>query len=111
MYSDALVQRVRRLLEQGNLSQRAVARKLGLSHGVINRIAKGFRPSRRQTTTYFRLSPNHLLGEPVRCRGCGGLVYQPCLLCRARAHKRQLQEARRRRALDLVNRSNPRRVA
>jgi Helix-turn-helix len=83
MLSPAKVEEVRRLLVRGNVSQRQIAKLLGVSRGSVNAIASGKRPD----------YPVRELDEddircwlpPVRCNGCGGMVYAPCRLCRLRA--------------------------
>jgi hypothetical protein len=87
MLSPAKVEEVRRLLARGNVSQREIARELDISRGSVNAIASGRRPD----------YPVKELDEddircwlpPVRCSGCGGMVYAPCRLCRVRAAKRE----------------------
>ena len=83
MLSPAKVEEVRRLLVRGNVSQRQIAKLLDVSRGSVNAIASGKRPD----------YPVKELDEddircwlpPVRCNGCGGMVYAPCRLCRLRA--------------------------
>ena len=68
---------------RGDVSQRQIARELEISRGSVNAIASGKRPD----------YPVKELDEddircwlpPVRCSGCGGMVYAPCRLCRVRA--------------------------
>lgn len=81
------VREVERLLAEGQLSQRKIARVVGVSRGVIGLIARGERPdySARQQDQ-AELVP---LGPIERCPGCGGRVYVPCRLC----HVRKLQAA------------------
>ena len=87
MLSPAKVEEVRRLLERGAISQRQIARELGISRGSVNAIASGKRPD----------YPVKELDEddircwlpPVRCSGCGGMVFAPCRLCRVRAVQRE----------------------
>jgi hypothetical protein len=82
MIQPAMVSQVRRLLGQGDLSQRKVAKMTGVSRGTISRIASGKRPD-------YRLPPDEeesdaASGPPERCGGCGGMVTMPCRLCRVR---------------------------
>lgn len=75
---------VKRLLDEGGLSRRAIARRTGVSRGSVNAIANGERG-------LFAFDPKDLDGPvreavATRCPGCGGLVYMPCVLCEARAH-------------------------
>ena len=120
MLSAAMVREIRRLLEAGRLSQRQIARKLGVSRGVVSAIALGRRPAELQRRVCQARcaaanrcgggacrcgaegSPascpaasanvaDYYAGQlPRRCRGCGGTVYMPCVLCATRAwHQRQ----------------------
>lgn len=90
MYSDAIILEIRRRLEEGRLSWRAIGRQLGVSRGVVGNVAKGLRGV--QTTPMVQKQeskPQEPL--PSRCRGCGGMVYKPCRLCRTRAHQRRMR--------------------
>ena len=78
-----LVLEIRALLDAGELSQRAIATKLGVSRGVVGAIATGKRPligAVPQGDPWEGVSA----ALPTRCRGCGGMVYAPCRLCRVR---------------------------
>lgn len=76
---------VKRLLDDGDLSRRAIAEQTGVSRGSVNAIANGERG-------LHGAEPDDLIEIPFRstvaerCRGCGGLVYMPCVLCQARVH-------------------------
>lgn len=87
MISVDRIQEVRRLLAaQPAISQRTIARITGVSRATIGAVAAGRRPD-------YPLRPRadeddeRPQGPPERCRGCGGLVYMPCRLCRVRAIK------------------------
>jgi hypothetical protein len=86
--AQAVVEEIRHLLDEGAISQRKIARHLGVSRGTVNAIAQGKRPDgmgRRDEAEDF-LSP---VGPPRRCPGCGGMVLMPCLLCHVRAMRHQ----------------------
>jgi hypothetical protein len=93
MLSAALVLEIRRLLDEGRLSQRAIARKLSVSRGTVGNIASGRRGLHGGDEDREQIGD-----EPPavarRCGGCGGLVYEPCLLCRAREFRRRAEEIR-----------------
>lgn len=84
MIAETMVKEIRHLLATGKLSQRTIARQLGVSRGTVNAIALGKRPDygpdRREPTDVL---PR--IGPPRRCPGCGGKVLMPCLLCHVRA--------------------------
>lgn len=87
MLPRVLVLEVKRLLDEGNLSRRAIAAQTGVSRGSVNAIANGERG-------LHGAEPDGLDGDaPVRdlvatrCPECGGLVFMPCVLCEARRHR------------------------
>ena len=102
MIAVAIVDQVKDLLARGELSQRTIARRLGISRGTVHAIAAGKRSDR-----VGRLQPKlgdgghessvGLLadfivpaGLHLRCPGCGGKVQMPCLAC----YVRSLQQKR-----------------
>jgi len=87
MIAPAVVDEIKRLLDHGSLSQRKIARRLGVSRGTVNAIALGkrrVRPARSGSDPDDFVPPS---GPLVRCPICGGLVKAPCLACRVRARK------------------------
>ncbi len=88
MLDQAQVEWVVQLLAEGSLSQRRIALLTGVSRGTIGAIASGRRAPdlARMPTDY---EPQIDEGPPVRCRGCGGMVYMPCLLCHVRGLARR----------------------
>ena len=93
MISFDVADEIERLLGEGNISQRKIAARLGVSRGTVNAIARGKRPDyrarRRQRDDDF-IAPS---GPVARCPTCGAKVVMPCLACRVRA----LQASRRQR--------------
>jgi len=87
-----VVQEVRRLLDEDDLSQRKIAAKLGISRGTVDAIASGRRgiygrePDREQSDLPC------LELTPQRCHGCGARVYMPCVLCRARQYRHRQKQ-------------------
>lgn len=73
---------IERLLVDPALSQRQIAKMVGVSRATVAGIANGTRPD------YASRTARNFLEEPsgplVRCPGCGGRVYSPCHLCRIR---------------------------
>ena len=86
MISQLAVEQIQRLLAERRLSQRKIARTVGVSRGTVGSIAKGHRPRIHRSEDALG-DPCRPLGPPRRCRGCGGLVFMPCLLCRVRELK------------------------
>ncbi len=86
MVPQGKVNEVRRLLADGRLSQRGIARLTGVSRGTVGAIASGRRPD------YPRERPNgdqwpDVWGPLERCPACGSRVYMPCRACAARSLK------------------------
>ena len=77
--------KVSRLLAEDKLSHRKIALLTGVSRGTIGAIASGKRPDYQRLRHDRELDPLEPAGPPERCPGCGGKVYHPCLLCRARS--------------------------
>lgn len=105
MIGVGMVAEIRRLLAEGQLSQRKIAKLTGISRATIGAIASGRRPDYepRQADDLF----DRPQGPPRRCRNCGGLVYLPCKLCRVRQWKSE-EEAQRRSSIGEDDRCNPR---
>lgn len=81
----AKVQEIRRLLNEGQLSQRKIAAKLGVSRGTVGALATGRRGDYGREPT----EAEPTAGPPRRCATCGMLVYLPCVYCRAVAFRRR----------------------
>ncbi len=85
MIAEAVVEKVRHLLADGALSQRKIARRLGISRGTVNAISQGRRPDYSQEDAAEVENFPFPQGLPRRCPGCGGMVQMPCLLCYVRS--------------------------
>jgi hypothetical protein len=81
MIARETVEQIQRLLAEGNVSQRGIARLMGVSRGTVNAIAQGKRREPRPAKPEEEDLP---CGPPQRCPTCGGFVYMPCRLCRVR---------------------------
>ena len=90
MIPPSVVQEVRRLLAEGKLSYRKIAKVAGVSRGSVSLIASGKRPDYKPRQEPAVEVP---LGPPERCPNCGALVYMPCRLCRLRAFLARLKAA------------------
>ncbi len=111
MLADSVVSEIHRLLSEGRLSRRAIARQIGVSRGSVNLIANGQREAREGQPDERRRQKR---GLARRCRQCGGLVYLPCLLCRARTYQRRAEVTRllaaaggRRQSLKCLSQAKP----
>jgi len=102
MIAPEVVDRIRRMLDQGEVSQRGIARRLGVSRGTVNAIALGRRPDsgalRRREEDEIP-APS---GPPRRCPECGALVLMPCVACRVRAIRVRRHPSRQTRARTAV---------
>ena len=83
----ATVQEIRRLLDEGQLSQRKIAAKLKVSRGTVGSIASGRRGLFGREPEAERSELCSLDLPPERCPGCGAMVYMPCVLCRTRKYQ------------------------
>jgi len=81
MIATETIREIQRLLERGELSQRKIARRLGVSRGTVNSVANGTHAQRnaRRARRFERFDPPQ--GPPRRCTSCGRLVQMPCLAC------------------------------
>jgi len=91
MLKRAMVRQVERLLARG-LSQRRVARVLGISRTTVQTIAQGRHPTQQgkgQSNGAIENEPADcgLEGELGRCPGCGRRVFLPCLACQVESAK------------------------
>jgi predicted XRE-type DNA-binding protein len=89
MLSAALVEEIDRLLHEGELSQRKIARCLGVSRGTVSAIASGRRGLFGREPADDDSADRRGCSIPVRCPRCGYRIYLPCLICRTRDHRRQ----------------------
>jgi len=80
MIAEEKIREAEIMLARGKMSQREVAKRTGLSRGMISLIARGKRTIQVKTVDPDLL-PESENCPPVRCLGCGAMVYMPCLLC------------------------------
>jgi hypothetical protein len=82
MIASEVIREIERLLQRGELSQRRIAAKVGVSRGTVGAVASGEHAQRnaRRTAHHERFEPPR--GLPRRCPSCGRLVQMPCLACR-----------------------------
>ena len=91
MLAQTTVKEVERLLAQGNLSHRQIARLAGVAEHRWERSPPA--NARLRGALLARLRELAPPGPLARCPGCGGLVHTPCRLCRVRKIKAEQQEA------------------
>jgi len=88
----ALVADVHRLHATGQYTQRAIARKTGVSRGSVATIVSGRRPDYQALRAAKQAAdaeqPPSLNGPRSHCDECGCTVTQPCVACRAKAAQR-----------------------
>jgi hypothetical protein len=108
MLSLAMVEEIRRLLEEGELSQRKIAATLGVSRGTVGAIASGKRGIYGSEPDPENPDLLSLDLPPERCSGCGAMVYMPCVLCQAQKYIRRRRELAK---ISLAARFEHRRVA
>jgi hypothetical protein len=94
MLARSLVDEIASLLIQGELSQRQIAIRLGVSRGTVSAIARGDRVLNGKEATNGQSA---MLGgsSPKRCPRCGYRIYIPCLVCRTRQHREREKTLRR----------------
>jgi len=95
MLPQSVIDAIRELLAQGDLSQRKIALRLGVGRGTVAAVASG----RRKDHVPPRPDEDDELPQrgPVgRCPSCGGWVHLPCRLCLARQRiaRRRLHQRR-----------------
>ncbi len=88
-----LVEEVRQLLDEGQLSQRKIAAQLRVSRGTVSALANGKRGLYGREPDPFG-DLNHSVSPPERCPGCGARVFLPCVLCRVREHTARQQASK-----------------
>ena len=77
MINNSIIQKIQTLLKQGKMSQRQIAKHIGVSRGTVQAVAKG----KRTLTIAKTVSWVAPTGLPKRCPQCGGHVRMPCLAC------------------------------
>jgi hypothetical protein len=80
MLPTSVVLEINRLLHEGRLSIRQIAKQVGVSRDTVSALASGRRGLRGRDTEAKRAlhTPNSL---PARCPECGYRVFLPCLIC------------------------------
>lgn len=81
MIKNDVIKRINQLVKRGKLSQRQIAKNVGVSRGTVHAVAKGRRlehdPNAMKKTSIWVIPS----GRPKRCPHCGSCVRMPCLAC------------------------------
>jgi predicted DNA-binding protein (UPF0251 family) len=81
MLTQEMLEEIRSLLFNENLSQREVAQRLRVSRGTVQAVARNkcrlYTPLKRSPSQDFQPP----CGLPLRCPSCGAKVQMPCLAC------------------------------
>lgn len=96
MLAATKIDEARRLLAEGSMSQRRIAKAIGISRATLSGIASGKRPD-YEALRRARGQEEEPLGPVERCPTCGGKVHMPCRLCRVRAVQEQERAVLRKR--------------
>lgn len=75
---------IRALLAEGKLSQRAIARRVGVSRNTVAAIARNKRPCYRKAMEQAAQEGQTARRRKGRCPICRSLVVLPCLACLVR---------------------------
>lgn len=81
MLDRRLVEAIIQLLQEGQLSQRKIAARLGVSRGTVHAVARGKRHANGTSRTAAYEGFVVPEGPVRRCPDCGGRVMMPCLAC------------------------------
>lgn len=93
MLTTSMVHEIDRLLKEGQLSQRKIAARLGVSRGIVGSIASGRRGLHGVDAAQADDdSASAFHSVPIRCPRCGYRVFDPCQVCRARDHQRRQRQ-------------------
>jgi hypothetical protein len=85
MIASETVADIRRLLAERKHTHREIAAWTGVSRGSVGAIALG----RRRLGDPLAPDDGEPPAAPVRCAGCGALVYLPCVLCGLQGKQRR----------------------
>lgn len=87
------IEQVEQLLQEGRMSQRAIARFVGISRGTVNAVALGRRPDYEAQAREAEAQKFRPARPTERCGHCGALLkIVPCVACRARRHARRRRQ-------------------
>jgi len=78
MIDNTVIKKIQTLVQQGQMSQRKIAKLLGVSRGTVQAVAHGKRTLHRNPSANHWIAPS---GQPQRCPKCGSCVRMPCLAC------------------------------
>jgi transcriptional regulator with XRE-family HTH domain len=99
MISEAVEREVKRLLETGGITQRGIARRIGVSRQTVanvkNRKPVEIRKAIKRKLENSLAEMEKIVGGRInRCPGCGALVYGECYECCLKKAKKERKLAR-----------------
>jgi hypothetical protein len=81
MLSPVIIREIEQLLEEGQLTRRKIAIKVGVARSTVTAVAERI----RQADDYLQHAPTPKpLAKARRCPSCGATVRMPCKLCQTR---------------------------
>lgn len=87
MLALSMVMEIDRLLQDGKLSQRQIAARLGVSRGSVAAIANGRRGLHGTEPPLDGIAAANSRARPERCPHCGYRVQLPCQICLTRIYE------------------------
>ena len=84
MIPQSIINEIKQLLADESLSQRKIAKRMGVSRGTVGAIASGRRRDYVKPPAADGDDNEEPAGPPERCASCGAMVYAPCRSCRLR---------------------------
>jgi len=81
MIKNDIIRKILHLVKQGKMSQRQIAKRLGVSRGTVQAVAHGKRLEHIPVAMNAAATWVVPSGKPKRCPDCGSWVKMPCLAC------------------------------
>ena len=81
MIKNDIIRKILHLVKQGKMSQRQIAKRLGVSRGTVQAVAQGRRSEHIPAAIASAVTWIVPSGKPKRCPDCGSCVKMPCLAC------------------------------
>ena len=81
MIKNDIIRKILYLVKQEKMSQRQIAKRLGVSRGTVQAVAHGRRSEHISSAMKAVATWIVPSGKPKRCHKCGSWVKIPCLAC------------------------------